>query len=702
MYRKPNLSFQMKIKLYQKALASIPLSLARPYLKLFNRARYAEVFNKYGEGKKSDKFRIYIPITSKELLRPKQLTPPEALVDYLKSLGMRVDSYAAGTCFLPDGKRTARIGKVVAKNPAIKHLYDSDPQRASTKSVSAWVVISRHPYDILGMSFDRGWTSCMHLTVGLHRSYLKSDIEHGTLVAYLIKETDKNINSPSARIAIKPYENSTNLLLLPGVVYGTAPEAFSELVLKFCTYMNSGAPAGQYRLVKEVYADEMSTRIFHVSDDMNPAELSSSDKELLISDSNTSGKILRELSIDSVAERRRRVAEHKNTPKEILLKLSFDTSADVRLAVASNDNAPEEALLRLLEDEQTVVRKRVVRNANLPSSCSIKILNGTDETSQRLLLDGNAIIPENALLSFIDRKFKDSIGSSGLYLIASVISRTRSAVCLHLTTEHLLSFDTKSSGVLTKKNNCFEELAINPATSAADIRTLYDRQGSNELLIRYIAGRVNLTPDMLAELSKNKFVSVRQALVRNDRLPASVAFEIAATEKNPVVLYSLAATESEYRSDTSLEAHLLEILAENLACNSDCFNVILSYKTCPAHVLAALAPKLATNYAIVELVEHVNVALSTLIYIANEAVSPDVAFALIQVSKNDPGILIPIFKLCLTNTHKFEVPLSAILDIDNLDTSVLALLRNVLDNTEIKGSSYMRQKLKAYFVEHSS
>ena len=81
------------------------------------------------------------------------------------------------------------------------------------------VVISRNPYDIAGMSTDRRWSSCMRLPDdgpsihpsihpgGAYHQHLVHDIELGTLVAYLIEPTDKNIEHPYARIAIKPYQN---------------------------------------------------------------------------------------------------------------------------------------------------------------------------------------------------------------------------------------------------------------------------------------------------------------------------------------------------------------------------------------------------------------------------------------------------------------------------------------------------------------
>ena len=84
-----------------------------------------------------------------------------------------------------------------------------------SKGVNLSIVISRDPYDIAGMSTDRRWSSCMRLPNdddpddygGQCFDHLQHDIRLGTLVAYLIEPTDKNIDKPYARIAIKPHHN---------------------------------------------------------------------------------------------------------------------------------------------------------------------------------------------------------------------------------------------------------------------------------------------------------------------------------------------------------------------------------------------------------------------------------------------------------------------------------------------------------------
>jgi len=106
----------------------------------------------------------------------------------------------------------------ISKLPPKSILNDSN-------KINLSVVISRNPYDIVGMSTDRRWTSCMKLPNddpsiypgGAYHQHLVHDIKLGTLVAYLIEPIDKNIDRPYARIAIKPYQNiiDKSIMLYP-------------------------------------------------------------------------------------------------------------------------------------------------------------------------------------------------------------------------------------------------------------------------------------------------------------------------------------------------------------------------------------------------------------------------------------------------------------------------------------------------------
>jgi hypothetical protein len=95
------------------------------------------------------------------------------------------------------------------------------------------VVISSNIHDIGAMSTGRDWTSCMNLSGGAHSEDVYCEIKKGGFVAYLIKENDKEIRKPLARIAIRRFENkkSGQSLAIPEeTVYGNEIEGFSQVV----------------------------------------------------------------------------------------------------------------------------------------------------------------------------------------------------------------------------------------------------------------------------------------------------------------------------------------------------------------------------------------------------------------------------------------------------------------------------------------
>lgn len=125
----------------------------------------------------------------------------------------------------------------------------SEDKIRNIKNANDYVVCySRHPYDIIGMSTNRGWHSCMRHSGSDIITNIKSDIRYGTIIAYLIRKNDKNINNPVARINIKPYtkpelqdgstvrdlSNTENTLLIPVQrIYGEKIQLFLDEVNKF-------------------------------------------------------------------------------------------------------------------------------------------------------------------------------------------------------------------------------------------------------------------------------------------------------------------------------------------------------------------------------------------------------------------------------------------------------------------------------------
>lgn len=122
----------------------------------------------------------------------------------------------------------------------LEKVFNTRPSKFKGK-----VVISRHPYDIAGMSTDRGWSSCMNLvkTEGMenYSEYVEPTIMRGALIAYLIKDKDKNINSPTSRLLIKPYIRKgetinyaePNWVLFVSDIYGTVYPKFAKAVQRW-------------------------------------------------------------------------------------------------------------------------------------------------------------------------------------------------------------------------------------------------------------------------------------------------------------------------------------------------------------------------------------------------------------------------------------------------------------------------------------
>lgn len=396
----------MKIKV---SLSAIPLALTKPYMKNFNRARYRDLFNRFGEGKGKDKFRIYLPINGAPTV--KRMDIPSPISDYVASLGMSIDCYKAGTVLMKDGKRTTRLGAVLGKKPELKKIFDSDPQRQASKKVKQWVVISRHPYDIIGQSFDRGWTSCMHLTKGMNRAYLEDDVKNGTIVAYLVADTDKNINNPTARISIKPHYSkttgATHVILQAGQVYGMENGDFSHTVRLFLAEVNTNAPTGKYVQDASLY-DDGAVTITHFSHTASEEEIAGFISELSISNilnlarntnNATALKVLSQydsekLSLYDGDEYKESVdaslAANPSTGEDILMALVASGGVRVRAALALNISLPDSLARILVRDDAVSVRIKLARNQNL-----------SDQILETLAADSNPDIAEAALSSEI-------------------------------------------------------------------------------------------------------------------------------------------------------------------------------------------------------------------------------------------------------------------------------------------------------------
>jgi hypothetical protein len=266
---------------------AIPYSVAKEYLSIKRnpsiKKRIDDIFRRLVELPNvtfsKNRERIYIPFTGTGVMKRQagqnvnddedddgQIDSPESdfttefeVMDALKGTGFQIDDYVKGFAKDKAGRQISlqkaltRLGKTDLVNKV-----NRDPRRELSQQQPRILVFSKHPYDIAGASTGRGWTSCMNLYKGSQKKYLSADIEEGSIICYLTKKDDININKATARVFIKPFINVKNeedvYYSAEESVYGTAPESFLVFVKEILTEVQP-EKAGNFELVSTLYCD---------------------------------------------------------------------------------------------------------------------------------------------------------------------------------------------------------------------------------------------------------------------------------------------------------------------------------------------------------------------------------------------------------------------------------------------------------------
>ena len=281
----------------------------RKYVQGWDKSRWADIFG--------GKYRIYLELDG--VVATKEPQPNPQVIAALNQAGYEVSDYKLGLAYKQDDprKQQVRIGKILSDTrlnipPNIKLAFDRDPVRQSTKS-DKLVVISRHPYDIAGMSTERGWSSCMNLHNGVNRRYVAIDVKKGTIIAYLINRNDLNIQKPIARVLIKPFLNIKNkkeiALGVESNIYGTAPLEFEQTVEKWANNINASKKLyGVFTQAPGLYddnGDEIKIMGVFDNEEENIKLMKSSSKDNALT-------IFRHITPDKLTEKMCLVAVQKN------------------------------------------------------------------------------------------------------------------------------------------------------------------------------------------------------------------------------------------------------------------------------------------------------------------------------------------------------------------------------------------------------
>jgi len=210
------------------------------YANLEKYKSYDNIFQSFDDHDKNY-HRIYFPL--QDINNDNwEIQVPTELSDYLGWNGYGIIDYIKGLVRDKDG-RPIKIGKLLNRENELNLLkiYQQSKDNILKNVKDLYVVISRHPYDIVGISTNRNWTTCLDLD---DKRYNKDHIHHlidnlkdGYLVAYLIRKDDRNINNPISRVLIAPRHNQTFYPLIRQV-YGIKLKEFENLVIKWTSMIN--------------------------------------------------------------------------------------------------------------------------------------------------------------------------------------------------------------------------------------------------------------------------------------------------------------------------------------------------------------------------------------------------------------------------------------------------------------------------------
>jgi hypothetical protein len=253
--------------LYHLIKEAVKISDYKPYhnkIDSIQQEKWKEYFKKFPDHDKNYN-RIYfdLKITPKDW----KVQIPQEIKDYMEWFRYPILDYDKGICQDKDG-REIRIGKLfyrLGRQDLLKSYEES--KQNTLKEGNYKIVISRHPYDIIGQSTGRGWSSCMDLRDDrFDKKFIESwyglskQIKQSHLVSYLVRENDRNIKTPMARIMIVrrswPYgSHGTTITKEPfkidDHVYGTKVKGHLDFLTKWIEDYNNEELEKQIKSNKE-------------------------------------------------------------------------------------------------------------------------------------------------------------------------------------------------------------------------------------------------------------------------------------------------------------------------------------------------------------------------------------------------------------------------------------------------------------------
>jgi hypothetical protein len=312
-----------------------------------------------------------------------------------RHLGQEIhpDDYKAGKTKDKYG-REVKIGSLLQKtkaDPKLVKSFANDSTRQLKRESKLSVLVTKSAAGVAGQtSSGQSWEdeSCKNFETGSNRDYLKPEVKHGSVVAYLRNHHGHEL----ARATLHPhYDGNDNVVYKANSYYGPRVKEFEDHVKGLESRLSSpnASKTSMYRIHPEVYNDTEEDASLHPDIDHQHLHKILHDghvklRQLAASHSNASSENLHKALDDKDRVVRENATKNSNATAEHLHKALDDKDRYVRLAATQHPNTNADHLHKALNDKDYEVRKAAVKHPNLTAEHLHKALDDDDETIRGL------------------------------------------------------------------------------------------------------------------------------------------------------------------------------------------------------------------------------------------------------------------------------------------------------------------------------
>ncbi len=273
-----------------------------------------------------------------------------------------IDSYKKGLTKDQYG-RDVKIGSLLSKSKAPQKLindFANDSTRQLKKAEGLTVRVTRSPAGVAGQtSRGQSWEnqSCKNYETGSNKDFLKDEVKHGSVVAYLMHPNGTEL----ARATLHPHYNDEGHVAYDmNSYYGVEHNDFMNHVHDLSTKLSQEHKGGSilYDIHPDVYNDRSTQRMLHPT---------------------TSSETIDGLLDHRDSVIRKDVVRSRLLSSTQISKALQDKEQGVRASAIRNENANEEHISQALDDKSNRVRASAIRNENANADHITKALDDTDE-----------------------------------------------------------------------------------------------------------------------------------------------------------------------------------------------------------------------------------------------------------------------------------------------------------------------------------